>query len=60
MLRNVGGRPRKATRDRFARSRERRLAKLTPAARASLRRREVERVTAARAARRAAEIVASL
>jgi len=60
MLRNVGGRPRKATGDRFARSRDRRLGKLTPAARQARRRKEVERVTTARATRRAVEVVASV
>jgi hypothetical protein len=56
MLRNVGGRPRKAARDRFARSRDRRLATLTPGARQARRRQEVARVTTARATRRAVEI----
>jgi hypothetical protein len=56
MLRNVVGRPRKAARDRFARSRDRRLATLTPGARQARRRQEVARVTTARATRRAVEI----
>jgi hypothetical protein len=58
MLRNVGGRPRKAARDRFARSRDRRLATLTPGARHARRRQEVARVTAARSTRRAVATLA--